>query len=182
VTEEPEGRLIRFPRAPDDAERGDLEVDDPRRRFDHEHCKHPRPLSLDVEAHQLVCQKCGQALDAFDFLLDLTSRWERFNAGYRAARQQEKAALARVETLKRLERNAKARIRKQGVTITTADARAARDQLRALGRALANVVGDREDAVRTARLCGYKDADVLRALRALGEQIDLPDENQVAGL
>lgn len=163
------GELIRFPKAPDDAERGELEVD----RAGWEDCKHPRPLTLDVEAHALVCQKCGQVLDAFDFLLDLTSRWERFNAGYRAARQQEKAALARVENLRRVERNAKARIRKAGVVLTTAQARVVRSQLLGLQHVAIRAVGSIEETQRLARLSGV-DAERLReALGILGEQLDV---------
>lgn len=172
------GKLFRFPKAPDDAERGPLEIDDPRRRFDPEHCKHPHPLVLDVEGHELRCAKCGQTLDIFDFLFDLTSKWERFNAGYRAARQQERAALARVKTLERLEKNAKARIRKQGVVLSHAQARVVRSQLSGLQRVAIDLAGGVDEAQRRARLNGV-DSDRLReAIRALNEQLDLDGEQR----
>ena len=169
------GELIRFPKAPDDAVKGDLEINDPRRRYGRDECKHPKPLTLDVEAHALVCGKCGQVLDSFDFLFKLTAEWERFNAGYRAARQQERAAVARVKTLERLERNAKARIRKHGVTLTTAQARVVRDQLRGLQYVAIHALGH-EEAVRQARLNGVDSARLHEALDVLNGQLDLTEK------
>lgn len=168
------GDLIPFPKAPDGAETGPLET---KRRdpYPIEGCKHPRPLVLDQEAHELRCAECGQTLDIFDFLFDLTAKWESFNNGYRAARQQEKATLARVENLKRLERNAKARIRKAGVVLTTAQARVVGQQLRALQYVAIKAVG-LDEAKRQARLSGVE-VDRLREAEAiLRDQLDLNRE------
>jgi hypothetical protein len=177
-----DGEVIRFPKAPDDAERGPLRTRRRRRGFDPEACKHPHPLVLDEEAHELRCGKCGQTLDIFDFLLDWIARWESYNLGYQAARQQERAARSRVETLKRHEKNAKARIRKGGVVLSVAQARVVRDQLVRLQHVAIEAVGSLEETQRLARLGGV-DAERLReATRILGEQVDLPDEHRVAGL
>jgi len=166
--------VLRFPKAPDDAVRGPLESD----RRGWEDCKHPRPLVLDVEAHELRCGKCGQRLDVFDFLLDLTAKWERFNVGYRAARDQERAAVARVALLKRAERNAKQRIRKRGVVLTHAQARVVRGQLVSLQYLAVEIAGSREEAERRARLKGT-DLDRLReALEILNEQLDFDRERR----
>lgn len=170
-----DGELIRFPRAPDDAVRGPLEVDRPA----WDDCKHPRPFVLDVEAHELRCAKCGQVLDVFDFLLRLTNDWERFNTGYRDARRQERAALGRVEHLKKVEKNAKARIRKHGVVLTSAQARVVLEQLRALQHVAINLAGGREEAERLARLNGVDSGRLREAVEVLREQVHIDERRAV---
>lgn len=169
------GDLIPFPKAPDDTEAGPLKAKR-RDRYPMEGCKHPRPLVLDQEAHELRCGECGQTLDIFDFLFDLTGKWELFNRGYRAARQQERATLARLENLKRLERNAKARIRKGGVVLTSAQARVVRSQLVGLQGVAVRAVGSVEETRRLARLNGVDEERLVEALALLREQLDLDRE------
>jgi hypothetical protein len=165
--------VLRFPKAPDDAVRGPLESDRPK----WDDCKHPRPLVLDVEAHELRCGKCGQRLDAFDFLLDLTYKWERYNTGYRSARDQERAAVARVALLKRAERNAKQRIRKRGVVLTHAQAKTVRAQLSALQHLAVDAVGQ-EEAVRRSKLMGVDPEKLREAYTILNEQIEFDRERR----
>lgn len=162
-----DGEVILFPKARDDAVTPDAVV----KRKDWQGCQHNVQLVLDHQAHQLRCPACDQVLDPFDWIENFIAHWEYTNTRYRQACQQAKAAELEVLRLKRLEANTKSRIRKGGLVITSKAARAAHDQLRALGYALGGEriasQADRDRVERRMGMFGYKPDDARLALREL---------------
>jgi hypothetical protein len=89
---------------------GDAEVPvvrQPRQRF----CRHGR-FRLDETARRVYCGECEQEVDAFGALYAIATMFERVNSQYKHAQAEAKHVEQRLEELKRLERNAKARVRR----------------------------------------------------------------------
>ena len=173
------GRLLPCPTAPDDTVQPDLTVKRrSRHRFAPDECRHPRPLTLDEEAHKLYCQHCGQEFDPFNFLADLVSDWEKWNRQYRAARQQVVSVESRLALLRRREKLARARIRGQGVKIPFPAARHLYRSFSALQDIAVRQLG--RDIAR-ARL-KQKGVDIERlgaSIEALREQLKLSDDFEI---
>lgn len=76
-----------------------------------EYCHHP---SIFVNEHnrQCCCQKCGAIIELFDYLLDLAKKRTRMAGDVKALRHEEKYRRENIEKLIRIEKNAKARIRR----------------------------------------------------------------------
>jgi hypothetical protein len=91
---------------------GEAEEDAPvkvrrRERF----CRHHR-FQLDATARRVYCGDCEGEIDAFDALKILADMFERVNGRYKHASAEAKRVEARLQELKRQERNAKARVRR----------------------------------------------------------------------
>lgn len=180
------GRLVTdenvflFPRVKDDSETivppGEIV------RPAHDACRHRRQVVLDKAAHQMKCADCGQILDCFDWIHEYVSRWDSENTYYRQARQQRADAVARLAELTKAEKNQKARLRKRGVTLTTAEARALKDVLATLEHIAMSATS--EDHFTRARMTPAEikrqiaqiDRDAYSAARrALREMLDLKE-------
>lgn len=98
-------------------------------------CAH-RQCDLNMTAHRMYCRDCKQELDCFDWIVNYSRKWRRFNVDYKQAVHQAKDAHARVAELERKERNLKSRIRRHGVLLTAGQARTLREQFHALRNAL----------------------------------------------
>jgi hypothetical protein len=138
------------------------------------HCRHQHG-AIDEAAHRL-CRDCGDEIDPLDFLLGLVGKWDWVRRERAAAGAKARLAANELADVERRLKNAKARLRKEGVLLSTADARRARDQLRALARTLPNLLRDvlgedfseaRRKAEQTAKLCGYRQEDARKAVSAL---------------
>lgn len=153
---------------PDDDEERLLAKKKPADQF----CRHQHG-DIDEAAHRLYCRDCGDEVDPLDFLLDLANRWDWVRRERKADGAKARLAARELAEVERRLKNAKARLRKQGALLETADAQRAYDQLAALGRALPNLlseIGDalpKEKAERIAKLCGYRRDDATKALQAL---------------
>lgn len=75
-------------------------------------CRHRRSRELVASSRRAFCGDCGAELDLFDLLLDVVRRRERYAAGARRAREEMKEVEARLDDLKRREKNARARVRR----------------------------------------------------------------------
>lgn len=142
-------------------------------------CVHRKPV-LDMTAHRLVCKDCKQELDCFDWIVDYTRRWARFNTEYRQAMSQRDEAIKRVAELERVERNIKSRIRRPGVTLTRGQLRKIRDTMRALRRAVDYALRDRvttEDERHKVRnelkLLGLDFALYTEMMKLLDDEVEL---------
>lgn len=74
-------------------------------------CLHRR-IRLDTEAHRAYCRECDREIDPFAFLKGLAGDWERYMRFRKEAERRARAAEARLQELLRLERNARARLKK----------------------------------------------------------------------
>lgn len=78
------------------------------------HCGH-RPVELDTELRRVTCRDCDASLDPFDALLRYAREHEQVARDLRDTSTDAKGAHARLELLKRLEGNAKSRLRHLGI-------------------------------------------------------------------
>lgn len=74
------------------------------------YCAHDK-ITLDDRNRRAYCRECKDEIDLFDFSMRLCGRWEACIESWKRADREAKAARARLEELKREERNIKARIR-----------------------------------------------------------------------
>lgn len=74
-------------------------------------CEH-HETDIIPETRRLVCRKCGELVDPFDFLLKLAQEDGRWRAARDAAEREARLAKKRVEDLIREEHNAKGRLRR----------------------------------------------------------------------
>ena len=96
----------------------DLEDDDaPLRLGEKRPCLH-RKTRLDRDAHRLYCHECDAEVDPFAFLVRLAGEWGRWVTHRKEAERRAKAAHERLEETLRLERNARARLKKLDPTVT----------------------------------------------------------------
>ena len=173
-------QIIVFPTIPGgDAIGPPADVKEKNPSFSVDKCTH-RKTTLDLTAHRMYCSDCEQELDCFDWIVDYSRKWRRFNTEYRQAIKQADEARQRVDDLERVEKNAKARIRKQGVILTSGQARRIRDNYRAFGRALNDAYRDRlqtEDDRHKLRvelkLMGVDFEEAPKAFRVLDDQLEL---------
>lgn len=75
------------------------------------YCPHRRVV-LNQEAHRVICRDCRREVDAFAYLVRLANEWERWAAHRREAEKRARAAGARLAEILRMERNARARLRR----------------------------------------------------------------------
>lgn len=74
------------------------------------YCAHDR-VELDSTNRRAYCRDCKDEVDVFDFLLRLSQNFRVYVDSWQHANREAKAATARLEELKRQERNIKSRIR-----------------------------------------------------------------------
>lgn len=74
-------------------------------------CRH-KHIRLDEDAHRAYCQGCDVEVDPFAFLLTLAHEWERYSRHRQEAERKATSAHTRLEEIRRLERNARARVKK----------------------------------------------------------------------
>lgn len=102
--------IIKLPYAEDDAIPS--EVDLKRKEY---RCQH-RYVALHESTHRLYCNEdqggCGEEIDMYEWIENLTRDWRNFKWRYKMAKQQTEAAEARLAEVLRLERNAKARLKR----------------------------------------------------------------------
>lgn len=79
-------------------------------------CIH-RLVEVEESARRVTCRDCGAPLDPFDALLKIADNGKRLAGWLAWHRQQIKAALGRIEVLKRLEQNARQRVKRTGVVV-----------------------------------------------------------------
>lgn len=174
-------QIIVFPTIP-----GSDAIDPPaeikeKRMWHLDNCRHRRH-TLDETAHRMYCSECRQEVDCFDWIVEYTRKWARFNTEYRQAIKQADEARTRIAELERIEKNTKARIRKQGMILTAGEARLIRDQYKALQSALTHAYHDRledEDSRHKLRnelrMFGLDFDKQRSAIRPLDDQIELRD-------
>lgn len=87
-----------------------------RRRTRTSFCAH-RHSELDESARRVYCADCKEEVDAFGVLLNLARHRERYVGSIKRARSDARQAGQRLDEVKRMERNARARLRrlKQGL-------------------------------------------------------------------
>ncbi len=78
------------------------------------HCSHVS-RHVDARRRTVSCGECGAPLDTFGVLLDVAQDHDRFAQSLRRARIDSRAAEDRIELLKRLESNARARAKRLGI-------------------------------------------------------------------
>lgn len=67
---------------------------------------------LDNEKREVTCRKCGVVVDAFDALVTVSLDWTQYVSNQKMCREESDKAAARLEELKRQERNARARLKR----------------------------------------------------------------------
>ena len=75
------------------------------------YCAHTSK-TIDDKLRSVKCNACGAPLDAFDVLFKFASEYDRFDGSLKRLKVDVRAAEARRELLKRLENNARARVKK----------------------------------------------------------------------
>jgi hypothetical protein len=80
------------------------------------YCQH-HPVHVDDRQRRVYCGTCNAPLDAFDELLRVARKHEGIAHARAQATAEVRAAEARLKLLKRLEQNAKARVKKYGYRI-----------------------------------------------------------------
>lgn len=75
------------------------------------YCRHRR-LELDTDARRVYCRDCGDEVPAFDALDSFRRVYQGYTQRIRQAQAEAQALEARIEELKRRERNAKARVKR----------------------------------------------------------------------
>lgn len=160
------GEVVLFPKIKDGADAITPPAERTKKPYDA--CRHRRKVLLDKEAHQLTCADCGQVLDCFDWIYDYVGRWDTENTLYRQAQQQRRDAGERLAELLRLERNAKARVRKAGVLLTTPQARKVRDSLGGL--------------IRVINRCAHFEGQVTREKIDEWLEYSSVDKNEISAL
>lgn len=75
------------------------------------YCAH-RKVKLDRELNRVLCRECDAEIDPFKFLLRLTGDWSYWVDAREAAHKRAVAAQARLDETLRLERNARARVKR----------------------------------------------------------------------
>lgn len=171
------GEVILFPKAKDEAVRPDVDV----KQKKWSDCQHNVQLVLDQQAHQLICPACKQVLDPFDWITKYIQSWAYQNTRYRQAVQQAQEAEKRLVKLKRAETNAKARIRKQGVLLTSVQARQIKDILSRVGMVLryARSHGS-EGAADWIDKVGVSPEQVSESFKLLYGMLELEDTDEPA--
>ena len=76
------------------------------------YCGHHGGIDLVRGNRRAYCRDCGREIDCFEALQKLAGTWERYVEAWKRAKREAEAAGARLEELKRQERNIKARIRR----------------------------------------------------------------------
>lgn len=74
-------------------------------------CSH-RKIRLDQTAHRAYCRDCNLEVDLFDFVWRLAGQWEVWVRQRKEAKRRAVAAQARLDETLRLERNARARVKR----------------------------------------------------------------------
>jgi hypothetical protein len=172
-----DAEVILFPRPYDDAVKPPAEKPD----YVFGGCYHRLyGARLDVEAKRLYCGGCGVEINAFDWIEWYIEQWKHQNTRYRQAKQQADETEKRLASLQRLERNARARVRRVGVALSARDARSIRDQLRAASRTIDRLFmrlgGDADtQATVLAELerAGVDRSDYARVLSLLDTYVEL---------
>jgi hypothetical protein len=83
----------------------------PLRKVRSGHCGHYRS-NIDTDKRTLTCRKCKAPLDPFDFLAGLANDHERYSISLQAVKDDLKRATAKLAETKRLERNARGRLKR----------------------------------------------------------------------
>lgn len=91
--------------------RNEADDDAPLHRVHNKPCLHRR-IRLDKDAHRVYCRECDAEVDPFAFLFWLTGEWERWVSARESAEKRFMAAQARLDETLRLERNARARVKR----------------------------------------------------------------------
>lgn len=89
----------------------DGDDDAPVTRTEEAFCAH-RLIRIDKSAHRTFCRECGREVDPFDFLLRLAGEWDRWQRAEKEAKRRAFEAQARLEDVLRLEKNARARVKR----------------------------------------------------------------------
>jgi hypothetical protein len=76
-----------------------------------EHCLHRR-VRLDTEARRVFCRECEREVDPFTVIHAWAQDWTRIQSWRKEAERRRTRARERLDEILRLERNARARLRK----------------------------------------------------------------------
>jgi hypothetical protein len=71
---------------------------------------HHRRFNIDTNSRRVYCRDCDQEVDALTALIVFTTEWSRYKGNLERMQDELRALAARVEGLKREERNTKARL------------------------------------------------------------------------
>lgn len=108
------GKLFVLPYSSEKAKRLDM-VDGPdapvERKAGHRDCRH-KQVELDVVGRVIRCKECEQVIDPIDWIETLSREWERYVYRWRSARAKCEGIEKAVEELERVEKNARARLRR----------------------------------------------------------------------
>lgn len=97
--------VVLYP-TPDEHEAAQPATVDKRKSCLHDH------VSLDPEARTVTCGDCGGLVDPFTLILKWAKGWERLTRWQKEAERRRKLAQDRLAETLRLEKNAKARLRR----------------------------------------------------------------------
>lgn len=75
------------------------------------YCPHLH-VRLDTTAHKVYCNGCDLEVDPFAFLLKLAGDWQRWSVYQKECQRRGKEARERLDEVLRLERNARARLKR----------------------------------------------------------------------
>jgi hypothetical protein len=82
-------------------------------------CSHWRQgVLLNEEQRTVHCNKCDASLDPFDALMALAKEHDRIRSDFGEARKAERETRTRIEVLRRLENNMRARLKRLGADQT----------------------------------------------------------------
>lgn len=75
------------------------------------YCSH-KHIALDEELHRVICRDCDREVDPFKYLMRLARDWEGYARFRKEAIRRAHEARERLEEILRLERNARARLKR----------------------------------------------------------------------
>jgi hypothetical protein len=84
------------------------------------YCKH-RTVDLVAKRRSVVCRGCGAPMDPFDVLLRMCSEADNLLNWERHKKSELKALDSRIKVLKRIESNAKSRLKRLGIAPSSWD-------------------------------------------------------------
>lgn len=85
--------------------------DTPATKQEHDSCLH-RKVRLDTEARRVFCRDCGREVDPFTVIQSWASDWTRITNWRAEAERRRARAADRLTEILRVEKNARARVRK----------------------------------------------------------------------
>lgn len=83
----------------------------PAEKEERKHCLH-RKVKLDTEARRVFCRECDREVDAFTVILAWANDWTRITYWRKEAERRRARAGDRLEEILRVEKNARARVKK----------------------------------------------------------------------